>query len=137
MSNYRKNLVSVIIPVFNSERYIASAVESVLKQTYKEFELIVVNDGSTDKTVKVLEQYIDRIHYAYQPNKGVAAARNAGIRASKGEYIAFLDSDDLWIRDTLILHVNYLQNNPNIGLVYGEVLVIDERGKRRELFRWF
>jgi glycosyltransferase involved in cell wall biosynthesis len=134
MCPYKSNLVSVIIPAFNSERYLSDAVESVLNQTYKNFELIVVNDGSTDRTEEILKQYFDRIQYIYQHNKGVAAARNTGIRVSKGEYVAFLDSDDIWAKNNLRLQINYLKNNPDIGLIYGEIVNFNGHETDEELW---
>jgi glycosyltransferase involved in cell wall biosynthesis len=89
-------LITVVIPAYNRERYVASAVESVLNQTYQNLEIIVVDDGSTDGTVKALEPYAGRIILFCQPNAGVSAARNVGIRAARGHWIAFLDSDDWW-----------------------------------------
>jgi len=94
-------LVSVVIPVFNRESFIERAVNSVLNQTYWNFELIVVDDGSTDNTVKRLKNYVDNIKILYQSNKGVSAARNLGVKFSKGKYIAFLDSDDEWLPEKL------------------------------------
>ncbi len=94
-------LVSVIIPVFNRESFIKRAVKSVLNQTYWNFELIVVDDGSTDNTIKELKMYVDNIKILYQPNKGVSSARNLGVKFSQGKYIAFLDSDDEWLPEKL------------------------------------
>jgi glycosyltransferase involved in cell wall biosynthesis len=92
-----KPKVSVIIPVYNSPDYVGQAVESVLSQTYRDCEIIVVDDGSTDNTRTALEPYLDHIQYVYQDNQGSAAARNRGIRQAKGELIAFLDADDFFI----------------------------------------
>lgn len=102
---YEPGLVSVIIPTYNRADCIAKTIESVLTQTYKDYEVIVVDDGSTDNTKQVLEPYIDRsrIRYIYQENAGCASARNTGIRASRGQWTAFLDSDDRW-------HPEYLES---------------------------
>ncbi len=89
--------VSVIIPTYNRAEYVTQAIDSVLAQTYTDYEIIVVDDGSTDNTREVLEPYMDKITYKYQENSGVSAARNIGIRASLGQWIAFLDSDDIWL----------------------------------------
>jgi len=89
-------LITVIIPAFNRERYVVRSVESVLHQTYQNIEVIVVDDGSTDGTIKALEPFAGRILLLCQKNGGVSAARNAGIRAARGQWIAFLDSDDWW-----------------------------------------
>jgi glycosyltransferase involved in cell wall biosynthesis len=94
-------LVSVIIPTYNRAAFVAKAVDSVLSQTFTDYELIVVDDGSTDGTKDNLNKYGDRIIYIYQDNSGVSAARNAGITVSRGEWLAFLDSDDEWKPDYL------------------------------------
>src|SRR4051794_10354756 len=91
--------VSVIVPAYNYERYLSLAIESALAQTHSPLEVIVVDDGSTDDTPRVLAAYGDRIRAIRQPNQGAGAARNTGIAASRGDYLAFLDSDDLWRRD--------------------------------------
>jgi glycosyltransferase involved in cell wall biosynthesis len=88
--------ISIIIPTYNRARYVTEAVESVFAQTFKDYEVIVVDDGSTDNTQTVLEPYMERIRYVWQKNRGVWAARNRGISEARGEFIAFLDSDDLW-----------------------------------------
>lgn len=88
--------ISVIIPTYNREKYITCAIDSVLGQSYKNYEIIVVDDGSVDNTKNALDQYSDKIRYIYQNNKGVSAARNTGIRVANGEWVAFLDSDDEW-----------------------------------------
>ena len=91
--------VSVVIPVYNGARTIGRALESVFGQTFRDFEIIVVNDGSTDDTASVLAGYGDRIQVVSQSNRGVSAARNAGLRVSVGEYLVFLDDDDEWMPD--------------------------------------
>ena len=93
-------LISVVVPVYNGERYIAEAIDSVLAQEYKNIEIIAVNDGSTDGTEKILRSYAN-VRYLHQSRKGVSAARNKGIKCSSGEFIAFLDADDLWTKDKL------------------------------------
>ncbi|WP_236584221.1 MULTISPECIES: glycosyltransferase family A protein [unclassified Nitratiruptor] len=104
-------LFSVIIPVYNRANVIKRAIESVLHQTYKDFELIVVDDGSTDETPKILEQY--PIQVIRQENRGVSAARNSGIKAAKGKIIAFLDSDDEWKKNHLETHAEFFEKNPD------------------------
>ena len=91
--------VTVVIPTYNRAHLIKDAVESVLNQTYQDFELIVIDDGSTDNTREVLAVYKDKLTYIYQENQGRSSARNHGIELAQGEYIAFLDSDDVWFPD--------------------------------------
>lgn len=116
----RSPKVSIIIPVYNGEKYITHAIESVLAQTYKNFEIIIVNDGSTDSSFEKIKPYLTlpNIKYIEQENKGVAAARNTGIKNSTGELIGFLDQDDLWLPYKLQVQVDYLINNPDVGLVH-------------------
>jgi len=97
------NKISAIIPTYNRESFIVSALESVLQQTRQVDEIIVVDDGSTDNTEVLLRKYQDRIKYIKQNNAGPAAARNTGLLSSSGEYIAFLDSDDTWVSDKIEL----------------------------------
>ena len=121
----RPTLVSVVIPVFNGERYICDAVESVLRQTYNNIEILVIDDGSTDETIDRLASYAHDITIIKQPNGGSAKARNAGIRQSKGELIAFLDADDLWHPQKLEILVSHMSRNTNIGLAYNSWQVIN------------
>jgi glycosyltransferase involved in cell wall biosynthesis len=111
-------LVSVIMPAYNTARYIREAIDSVLEQDYPCKELIVIDDGSTDGTVEVLRSYGERITLLQQRNQGSAVARNAGLAAARGEYIAFLDSDDIWLPGRLRLQVDHLMRHPDIGMVY-------------------
>jgi len=121
-------LVSVIIPTYNSGRFVAQAVESVLTQTYSPIEVIVVDDGSTDDTKSVLSRFNGQIRYICQPNSGPSAARNTGIRIAEGEYISFLDADDLWVPDKLALQTAFMQKSPNIGLLFSDHEEFDEAG---------
>lgn len=111
-------LVSVIMPAYNTARYIREAIDSVLDQDYPNKELIVIDDGSTDGTLELLASYGDRIRLITQRNQGSAVARNAGLAAAQGEYIAFLDSDDIWLPGKLRLQVDHLRRHPDIGMVY-------------------
>src|SRR5699024_4081686 len=103
-------LVSVILPVYNAEDYISDAIQSVLNQTYTDWELIVVDDGSTDQTKKVINPFLedDRIRYFYQENGGQGSARNKGIERAKGIYLALLDADDVWKVDKLQSQLNII-----------------------------
>ncbi len=109
----RNKRVSVIIPSYNREWIIREAIDSVLNQKYRNFELIVVDDGSTDNTVKILSSYRDKITVIRQENKGVSAARNRGIKKASGHLIAFLDSDDLWLPYKLEKQVEFFNSNPD------------------------
>jgi glycosyltransferase involved in cell wall biosynthesis len=122
--------VSIIIPTYNSAQFIAQAVDSVLAQTYPDFEVIVVDDGSTDDTQSVLAPYSQRIRYIHQANKGPSAARNKGILAAWGDYILFLDSDDLIPPNKLELQIPPLEAHPDSGLVYSAWQHINENGTR-------
>ncbi len=112
-------LISVIIPTFNRASYIVEAVESVLTQSYAPVELIVVDDGSTDDTRQILMGLSEKFHYLRRENSGVAAARNAGIAIATGSFLAFLDSDDLWLNDKLQQQVALFLRTPATDLVYG------------------
>ena len=99
--------VSVIIPTYNRAHYICETIDSILAQTYRDYEIIVVDDGSADNTRKVLQKYDGKVRYFYQKNRGPSAARNFGISQSQGEYIAFLDDDDLWTENKLELQIDF------------------------------
>jgi glycosyltransferase involved in cell wall biosynthesis len=120
--------VSAIIPVYNCAKYIGKSIESVLAQTYRPHEIIVVDDGSTDGTYEALNPYLDSIIYVYQKNAGEPAARNTGIRRSSGGYIAFLDADDLWMPDKLELQMDYFAAHPECALVYTDMMTFNENG---------
>lgn len=122
-------LVSVIIPTYNQPGMLLDAIHSALAQTYAPLEIVVVDDGSTDDTAAVLEPYVGRgmIRYEFQENKRQAAARNRGIRASRGELIAFLDHDDLWAPDKIERQVR-LFDDPAVGIVYCGAREIDTAG---------
>jgi len=126
-------LISVILTSFNgaTRGYLGFAIESVLNQTYKEFELLIVDDGSSDSTKQFCEKYLsdDRVKYIYQDNKGLAGARNTGIANSQGRYICFLDDDDVWKEDKLQKQVEFFEKNPNVGMIYTNLELIDEVGK--------
>jgi glycosyltransferase involved in cell wall biosynthesis len=115
-------LISVVIPTYNYAHFVTKAVESVLDQTYRHFEIILVDDGSTDDTPERLRPYEDRIRYVYQDNQGLSAARNTGIQTSRGDLVAFLDSDDLWHPRKLEFQVRCLAESPRICLVAADVV---------------
>ncbi|MFC1708663.1 glycosyltransferase family 2 protein [Candidatus Omnitrophota bacterium] len=104
--------ISVVIPTFNRCKFLKKAIDSVLSQTYVNFELIVVDDGSTDDTGQMIEGYSNRLKYIYQQNKGPACAKNAGVKESKADLIAFLDSDDRWAKEKLEIQSKAMQANP-------------------------
>ncbi|NHC33368.1 glycosyltransferase family 2 protein [Scytonema millei] len=122
--------VSVIVLVYKSEPYIAATIHSVLAQTYKNFEILVIDDGSPDRSVEICRQFNDpRIRIIRQENRGVPAARNTGIRHARGEYIAFLDGDDLWLPPKLEKQVTHLESSPFIGMSFCRSSFIDVNGK--------
>lgn len=114
-------LVSVIIPVFNGEQFLAEAVESVLAQQYAPIEIVIVDDGSTDGTAAVVKSLPETVRYLSQANQGPAAARNRGIEQACGTLIAFADADDLWPTDKLELQLPFLTNDPAIDIVLGRI----------------
>ncbi len=116
--------VSVIIPTHNRASFLQEAVESVLAQTFQDFELIVVDDGSTDCTPYAVRRWKDRIRWVRQENSGVSRARNAGIRTARGRYLSFLDSDDLWLKEKLETQVDFLDANPHYAVCYTDEIWI-------------
>jgi len=113
--------VSVIIPVYQSANTIAEAIDSVLSQTFKDFEIIVVDDGSTDSLEEVLSKYGEKIKLIKQKRLGVSASRNKGIKNSSGEIVAFLDADDIWLPNKLSQQLALFNLNPHLGVVFGNV----------------
>ncbi len=126
--------VSVIIPAYNRERLLGQTLESVLAQTYTDYEVIVVDDGSTDGTRRVAESYVPRfagrLRCGSQPNQGLSAARNTGCREAKGRLLAFLDSDDLWKPEKLAVQVPVLDADASIGMVSSMAEVVDVQNAR-------
>lgn len=121
--------VSVIIPAFNRFAMLKKALASVLSQTYRDFELIIVDDGSTDGTASLFKSCPPQVIYLFQDNQGVASARNAGIRRAQGEWLAFLDSDDTWLPEKLALQMEFHRKNPGIKISQTEEVWI-RNGKR-------
>jgi glycosyltransferase involved in cell wall biosynthesis len=129
MSDARDPRVSIVIAVYNGAPTIERALASVFAQTYTDYEVIVVNDGSTDDTAAVLARFGDRIRVITQSNRGLSAARNAGVRASTGEYVAFLDDDDEWMPEKLAHCVPVLDADRDCALVYTLALKVDPQGR--------
>ncbi len=125
-STVPQRLVSVVVAIYNTERFLAEAIDSVLAQTYPRWELLLVDDGSTDGSTEVAKQYAtrypDRIYYLEHPghlNQGTCTSRNLGLRHSKGEYVGFLDSDDVWLPKKLEEQTRLMEMHPEVGLLYG------------------
>jgi glycosyltransferase involved in cell wall biosynthesis len=120
-------MVSVIIPAYNQGHYLGEAIQSVLSQTYQDFEVLVIDDGSTDNTAEIARSFSDpRIQYIYQDNRGLSGARNTGIRHARGEYLTYLDSDDQFLPEKLELLTPNLKPTLELGLVAGQAIPIDE-----------
>lgn len=133
MPTVGEELVSVIMPVYGGERFVAEAIASVLAQSYPSLELVVVNDGSPDDSAREIARFLPhpKIRYIEQKNGGVANARNAGIAVARGSMLALLDQDDLWLPDKLQRQVAYLHANPEVGMVHSRVGCIDAAGAAR------
>ncbi len=128
----KNSLVSVIVPTYNREKYITKALESIFSQSYQNFEVIIVDDGSTDNTKEVIKPYLkdQRVKYLFQKNQRVSKARNNGIRIAKGEYIALLDSDDYWIDSKkLEKQVSFFEKNPDYVITSGGIIRVNEFGE--------
>ncbi len=121
--------VSVIVPVYNGDRYLIDAIDSILVQTFQDLEIIVVDDGSTDNSPQIAQRYDSVVHYLSQTNQGVAASRNLGLAAAKGDYIAFLDQDDIFLPHKLSSQVDLLEQNPKLGMVNSGWEIIDRAGE--------
>lgn len=125
-------VVSIIIPVYNCRKFIAEALESVIQQTFRDFEALIVDDGSTDDLRVIADHYVkmdSRIKYLYQLNRGVSAARNSGFKYSSGKFIAFLDSDDVWLKNNIELKLRKLEEGV-FGLVHSDAELINESSDR-------
>jgi len=128
-------VVSVVIPTHNRADYLCEAIESVLRQTVAAVEVIVIDDGSTDHTPAVVARYAPDVRYIWQPNAERGAARNHGLRQARGEFVAFLDSDDVWTADKLAYDLDLFARRPELGLVYSDIELIDARGASRGVRR--
>jgi len=121
MTMRQERLVSVIIPVYNGDRYLSEGIESVLAQTYRAIEVIVVDDGSTDRSANVVKQHAPLTRYSYQEHSGLSAALNHGISLSRGSFFAFIDADDLWTEDKLERQMAIIDGNREVDAVFGHV----------------
>ena len=130
-------LVSIIIPVYNGENHIRETLDSALSQSISNFEVIIVNDGSNDQSADIISEFLldSRFHYIEQANAGVAEARNTGIRAAKGEYIALLDQDDIWKSEKLELQLNYFNQHPKCALVHSQIGFINDKGAHQTVMK--
>jgi len=122
--------VSIVVPAYNCGAFVSETIDSALSQTYKDFEIIVVDDGSADNTSEVVQGYGNKIKYVYQKNSGMGAARNRGVSLSQGEHLAFLDHDDLFYPTKLEKQAALLEHNPKLGMVYCGAHIIDSEGRR-------
>lgn len=113
--------ISVVLPVFNAEKYLAEALESVLAQTYPVFEIILVDDGSTDGSAKVAEKFGEIIRYSYQVNQGHGSALNVGFAQATGDYIAPMDADDIWVKDKIAWQLAEFREDPILDMVFGHL----------------
>jgi glycosyltransferase involved in cell wall biosynthesis len=121
------NTVSVILPCYNGEKFLAETIETILAQTYQDFEIVAIDDGSTDGTRDIIAHYT-KVRYIYQQNQGVAAARNQGLRQVKGNFLVFLDQDDRLLPNAFEIGVNCLREHPECGFVFGRAQWIKEDG---------
>lgn len=130
--------VSVIIPVYNGELYLSETLDSVMKQTFTDWEIIVVNDGSTDKSLEIMEEYAaldERVRVISKPNGGVSSARNVAMNNAKGEYFSFVDADDMWVPEKLEKQIAFMDKNPNIALIYSDIsILIDGNIRTQNMF---
>lgn len=121
--------VSVVIPAYNSEAFVAEAIQSALDQSYRDLEVIVVDDGSTDATEKVVRSFPERVVYHHQKNRGAAAARTVGVERAGGEWIAFLDSDDVWYPEKLAVQLEEARRHPGCAFFYSDMDAVDRAGR--------
>jgi glycosyltransferase involved in cell wall biosynthesis len=123
--------VSVVVPAYNYANYLPEAIQSVLHQTFDDFELLIVDDGSTDNTRRATQPFLrdHRMKYLYQENRGLAATRNRGVKSTDGELVAFLDADDVWLEQKLEKQVAIMDSEPDVGLVYTDIHFINDQGR--------
>ncbi len=133
VSDTKEYNISVVIPAYNAGKYIARAIDSVLAQSRAADEIIVVDDGSTDNTAEIVAQYRSRVMYIHQDNAGASVARNAGIEAATGQWIAFLDADDEWLPEKLAIQLELLERNPDLMWVTGNYILCACRTSRQRV----
>lgn len=125
-------LVSVIVPAYNHECFVEKCLNSIIAQTYKNMQIIIINDGSTDNTEKCIQDFMKKINFPIEfvskDNEGICKTLNLGIQLSKGEYIATIASDDIWLPEKLAKQIDFLENNQNIGLVYSDIFFLKKDG---------
>jgi glycosyltransferase involved in cell wall biosynthesis len=129
----RSPVISIILPVYNGELYLKSCIDSILHQTFKEFELIIINDGSSDKTESIIKSFTDEriIYIQNERNLGLIYSLNSGIEVARGEFLARMDADDIALPERLMEQKNYLVAHPNCGIVAGQIIFIDPTGEYR------
>lgn len=130
----RNPKVSIILPVYNAEKFLDETITSILNQSFEDFEFIIINDESKDKSPDIIKKYFKKdkriIFVNNEKNLGCVNTRNRGLRMANGEYIAVMDSDDVSLRDRFKIQVNYLDKHPEIFLIGGSAIVIDEEGNK-------
>ena len=130
--------ISIVIPVYNGEKFLDENISSVLNQTFKDFELIIINDKSTDKTLEIIQKYAKKderiIVLNNKKNRGAQYTRNRGLKRSKGKYMAAFDADDVCLPKRFEIQFNYLEKHPEIFMVGGSAIIIDEKGNRLGVF---
>lgn len=139
-TGYEKGLVSVVLPVFNGEEYLKESIDSVLKQSYKDFELIIVNDGSTDSSQTIADEYSKkdkRVRVINQENEKLPSALNKGFSVARGEFYTWTSADNRMLTDFLEVMVKELKNNKKIDMVYGNQRLVDQKGQVIRGHRWF
>jgi glycosyltransferase involved in cell wall biosynthesis len=135
-------LISIVVPTYNNAGYITEALDSVFAQSFSDYEVIVVDDGSTDDTHEVVRRYGPRVQYCFQENQGLAVARNVGLRLAAGAYITYLDADDIWEPENLAVKARVLRDDPELGGVFSEFTIFTEDGRSysdgtRRMFPFF
>ncbi|WP_254567314.1 glycosyltransferase family A protein [Oscillatoria sp. HE19RPO] len=114
-------LVSAIVPVYNCDRYLKEAIESILRQTHPPFEILAIDDGSTDNSAAVAREFSSSVQYYSQPHQGAGTARNYGTQLAKGNYLAFLDADDIWEENKLNRQLEIFANQPEVDIIFGQM----------------